>query len=166
MSKSIVIELSENSISKAIRELEKYKGELKNKVHLLIERLTDYGVEVAKAQVRELGAFYTGELEESITGYYSPSTQVGIIKTDVPYAVYVEFGTGVVGKCSSHPVADLQGWRYDVNNHGEKGWWYFNERDQKWHWTKGIESRPFMYNTVQILERECMEIAREVFGRD
>lgn len=164
--KKITIQLSEDSISKAIRELEKYKKELNRKTSLLIEALTDRGVEVAKAQVRELGAFYTGELEESITGYYSSSTQVGIIITDAPHAVYVEFGTGVVGKGSSHPVADLQGWRYDVNNHGEKGWWYFNERDQKWHWTKGIESRPFMYNTVQILERECMEIAREVFGRD
>ena len=163
MNKRIVIKLSEDSISKAIREVEKYKGELKNKVHLLIERLTDYGVEVAKAQVRELGAFYTGELEESITGYYSPSTQVGIIKTDVPYAVYVEFGTGVVGAGSPHPAP--AGWRYDVNNHGEAGWWYFNERDQKWHWTKGIESRPFMYNTLQILERESARIAKEVFKR-
>lgn len=165
MNKRIVIKLSEDSISKAIREVEKCKGELKNKVHLLIEKLTDYGVEVAKAQVRELGAFYTGELEESITGYYSPSTQVGIIKTDVPYAVYVEFGTGVVGKDSSHPVADLEGWRYDINNHGEAGWLYFNERDQKWHWTKGMESRPFMYNTLQILERESARIAKEVFKR-
>lgn len=165
MSKPIVFKLSEDSISKAIREIEKYEGELKNKVHLLIERLTDYGVEVARAQVRALGAVYTGELEESITGYYNPSTQVGIIKTDVPYAVYVEFGTGVVGKGSSHPAADLQGWRYDVNNHGEAGWWYFNDRDQKWHWTKGIESRPFMYNTVQILERETLRIAKEVFAR-
>ena len=165
MNKRIVIKLSEDSISKAIREVEKCKGELKNKVHLLIEKLTDYGVEVAKAQVRELGAFYTGELEESITGYYSPSTQVGIIKTDVPYAVYVEFGTGVVGKDSSHPVADLEGWIYDVNNHGEAGWLYFNDRDQKWHWTKGMGSRPFMYNTVQILEMECMRIAKEVFAR-
>ena len=60
MNKPIVFKLSEDSISKAIREVEKYKGELKNKVHLLIKRLTDYGVEVAKAQVRELGAFYTG----------------------------------------------------------------------------------------------------------
>jgi hypothetical protein len=163
VNKRIVIKLSEDSISKAIREVEKYKGELKNKVHLLIERLTDYGVEVAKAQVRELGAFYTGELEESITGYYSPSTQVGIIKTDVPYAIYVEFGTGVVGAGSPHPAP--AGWRYDVNNHGEAGWWYFNERDQKWHWTKGIESRPFMYNTLQILERESARIAKEVFKR-
>ena len=165
MNKRIVFKLSEDSISKAIREVEKCKGELKNKVHLLIEKLTDYGVEVAKAQVRELGAFYTGELEESITGYYSPSTQVGIIKTDVPYAVYVEFGTGVVGKGSSHPAADLEGWIYDINNHGEAGWLYFNERDQKWHWTKGMESRPFMYNTLQILERESVRIAKEVFKR-
>lgn len=130
----------------------------------LFEALIDYGVEVAKAQVREMDAFYTGELESSIEGYFSPAMKVGIIRAGAPYAVYVEFGTGVVGQGSPHPAP--AGWRYDVNNHGEAGWWYFNDRDQKWHWTKGIESRPFMYNTARELERECGRIAREVFGRD
>jgi len=163
VSKKIIFGLSTKEINRAIRELEQYKKELNRKTSLLIEALTDRGVEIAKAQIRELGAVYTGELESSISGYFSPSTGVGIIKAGAPYAVYVEFGTGIVGAGSPHPAP--AGWRYDVNNHGEKGWWYFNDRDQKWHWTKGIESRPFMYNTVQILERECMRIAKEVFAR-
>jgi len=163
VSKKIIFGLSTKEINRAIRELEQYKKELNRKTSLLIEALTDRGVEIAKAQIRELGAVYTGELEESITGYFNPTVQVGIIRAGAPYAIYVEFGTGIVGAGSPHPAP--AGWRYDVNNHGEAGWWYFNDRDQKWHWTKGIESRPFMYNTVQILERESVRIAKEVFKR-
>ena len=163
MSKKIIFGLSTKEINRAIRDLKRYKRELNKKVSLLIETLTDYGVDVAKAQIRELGAWYTGELESSITGYFSPTLGAGVIKAGSPYAVFVEFGTGIVGQTSPHP--DPKDWQYDINNHGEKGWWYFNDRDQKWHWTKGIESRPFMYNTVQILERECMRIAKEVFAR-
>jgi len=155
--------LSVKEINRAIREVEKYKAELNAKVSRLIEALTDYGVEVAKAQVRELGAWYTGELESSIEGYFSPSVGVGIIKAGAPYAVYVEFGTGVVGKSQPHPSPD--DWRYDINEHGESGWWYFNDYTGHPQWTKGMPSRPFMYNTVRELENACERIAREVFGR-
>ena len=165
MSKRIIsVSLSEDSITEAIRTLENYKRELTDKVASLVEALTDHGVEIAKVQVRALGASYTGELEDSITGYFSPTFGVGVIKAGAPYAVYVEFGTGVVGESKPHPKAG-DFWEYDINEHGESGWVYYNNRDQKWHWTKGIESRPFMYNTVQILETECMRIAKEVFAR-
>jgi hypothetical protein len=33
-------------------------------------------------------------------------------------------------------------------------------------WTKGLERRPFMYNTVRELEQICVSVAKEVFGRD
>lgn len=162
--RKITINLNTRDINRAIREVEKYKKELKQKTLALIKALTDRGEEIAKAQVRQLDAFYTGELEASIEGYFSPSWEVGIIKAGAWYAAYVEFGTGIVGEQSPHP--DPQGWQYDVNSHGEKGWWYFNDRDQKWHWTKGFQSRPFMYNTVKELERECRKIALGVFGHD
>ena len=164
MVKKIRFSLSEKDINRAIREVEQYKAELNVKISRLIEVLTDYGVEIAKVQVRQLGAWYTGELESSIEGYFSPSVGAGIIKAGAPYAVYVEFGTGVVGESKPHPKAG-DFWEYDINEHGESGWVYYNNRDQKWHWTKGIESRPFMYNTVQILETECTRIAKEVFAR-
>ena len=157
------INLNPREIDRLIKDIKQYKRELTEKVNLLIGELTDYGVEVAKAQVRELGAWYTGELESSITGYFSPSVGVGIIKAGAPYAVYVEFGTGVVGKSQPHPSPD--DWRYDINEHGESGWWYFNDYTGHPQWTKGMPSRPFMYNTARELENACERIAREVFGR-
>ena len=161
--RKITLDLSTRDINRAIRDLKRYKRELNKKVSLLIKTLTDYGVDVAKAQIRELGAWYTGELESSITGYFSHTVGVGVIKAGSPYAVFVEFGTGIVGQTSPHP--DPKDWQYDINKHGEDGWIYFNERDGRWHWTKGVESRPFMYNTARELERECMRIAKEVFAR-
>jgi len=161
--RKITLDLSTRDINRAIRDLKRYKRELNKKVSLLIKTLTDYGVDVAKAQIRELGAWYTGELESSITGYFSPTVGVGVIKAGSPYAVFVEFGTGIVGQTSPHP--DPKDWQYDINKHGEDGWIYFNERDGRWHWTKGVESRPFMYNTARELEMECMRIAKEVFAR-
>ena len=161
--RKITLDLSTRDINRAIRDLKRYKRELNKKVSLLIKTLTDYGVDVAKAQIRELGAWYTGELESSITGYFSPTVSAGVIKAGSPYAVFVEFGTGIVGQTSPHP--DPKDWQYDINKHGEDGWIYFNERDGRWHWTKGVESRPFMYNTARELEMECMRIAKEVFAR-
>lgn len=157
------INLNPREIDRLIKDIKQYKRELTEKVNLLIEELTDYGVQVAKAQVRELGAWYTGELESSIEGYFSPSVGVGIIKAGAPYAVYVEFGTGIVGKNQPHPSPD--DWRYDINEHGDSGWWYFNDNTGRMQWTKGMPSRPFMYNTARELENACERIAREVFGR-
>ena len=88
------------------------------------------------------------------------------IYTDCDWAAFVEFGTGVVGKSNPHPDTGLANWKYDTNNHGEAGWWYFN--DGEWHWTKGMPSRPFMYETAQELRdmSVIMNIAKDVFGSD
>jgi hypothetical protein len=99
----------------------------------------------------------------SIEGYYSPSLNAGIIRAGAYYAVYVEFGTGVVGKQSPHP--NPEGWQYDVNDHGDEGWVYYDDESGKFRWTKGFKSRPFMYNTARQLEKECAKIVKEVFGR-
>ena len=89
-----------------------------------------------------------------------------VIYTDCPWAAYVEFGTGVVGEKSPHPNKSMAGWKYDVNSHGEAGWYYF--KDGEWHWTNGMISRPFMYETGQQLRNMGVisRIAKEVFGSD
>lgn len=160
----IICGLSPVELNRAIREIQRYKADLNAKVNTLIEALTEYGVKIAKVQVRQLDAWFTGKLESSIEGYFNPSTGVGIIKAGPPYAVYVEFGTGIVGARSPHP--DPQEWQYDVNAHGESGWWYYNSNDGKTHWTKGMQSRPFMYNTAKELESQCEKIVKELFNSD
>lgn len=164
MSKTVIrFSLDEKEIDRAIQEVEKFKKEFLKKCNLLVEALTDEGVKIAKLEVQQLDAFYTGELWNSIEGYYSPTYNVGIIKAGAYYAAYVEFGTGVVGKGSPHP--NPQGYQYDVNQHGDEGWVYYDDESGKFRWTKGFKSRPFMYNTARQLEKECKKIAEEVFGR-
>lgn len=161
--KRISFGLSQKEIQSAIRQVEQYKKDLNRKCQLLVQALTAKGVEIAKFNVQNLGAFYTGELESSIDGYYSPNLGVGIICAGSWYAVYVEFGTGIRGKEAQHPLSGEAGWVYDVNDHGENGWIYYNDRDGKYHWTDGMPSRPFMYDTVKELDKICEEVARAVF---
>lgn len=163
MPKKITFGLSVKEVQEAIKQVEAYKKELNNKCQLLVQALTDKGIEIAKFNVRSLGAFYTGELEQSINGYYSPTLGTGIVYAGAWYALYVEFGTGIRGSEASHPLSGKTGWHYDVNNHGEAGWVYYNDNDGSYHWTDGMPSRPFMYETGRELELICEKIAKAVF---
>ena len=164
MPKVIEFSLDPGSLESAAQEVRKYAMELDEKVEALIRKLAERGAMVAKVQLAALGAVYTGELLSSIEGIYSEKDNVGIVRAGAPYAIFVEYGTGVIGAGSPHPKPD--GWQYDANGHGDEGWVYLNERDGKYHWTRGYQSRPFMYNTARELERECVNIAKEVFGLD
>lgn len=164
MAKTVIrFSLDRKEIDRAIKELKHFKTEFLKKCNQLVQELTEQGVDIAKVEVTQLDAVYTGELRNSIEGYFSPTTGVGIIKAGAYYAVYVEFGTGVVGKGSPHPNPD--GYQYDVNQHGDEGWVYYDDDSGQFRWTKGFKSRPFMYNTARQLEKECKKIAEEVFGR-
>ena len=124
----------------------------------LVKDLTMEGAEIAKMQVASLEAVYTGELEQSIQGLFMPDERCGFVIADAPYAIYVEYGTGIVGAGDPHPEADGN-WNYDVKGHGQEGWFYRNDKDGKVHWTKGFISRPFMYNTLRWLEEAAPERA-------
>lgn len=164
MGKTVIkFKLNTKDINRVIRDVKKFKEEFLEKCNRLIEALTDRGAEIAKIEVQALDAVFTGELMNSIEGYYSPTYNVGIIKAGAYYAAYVEFGTGVVGASSPHP--NPQGWQYDINGHGDEGWVYYDDYSGGFRWTKGFKSRPFMYNTARQLERECKNIAERVFGR-
>ena len=75
-------------------------------------------------------------------------------------AVYIEFGTGIVGAGQPHPQPSREAWIYDINGHGIAGWWYpttesdrnptkyFSKNYGGWlAWTQGVKSRPFLYET-------------------
>lgn len=96
------------------------------------------------------------------------STNVSIVGTRLSivigsdYASFIEYGTGVVGQNSPHPNASKVGWIYDVNGHGYSGWWYPTTEEalskypnsprriidgQLYGFTRGQESKPFVYKT-------------------
>lgn len=147
--KTIDMTLDPASVRRAIKEVEDFKDHLQQAMISLIEYLTERGVKVAKAQLLSFNpsAVYTRTLYESIQkDAYDPSTKSGTVYAedydpDHPYAIYVEYGTGI----------------YAANGgkrHGEP-WTYFNENDGRWHTTYGMPARPFMYNTLRIIQNEA-----------
>lgn len=166
MAKKITIGLSAKEFREAARQIERYKEELNRKVEIFAHRLADEGVQLAKIKIMQYPAVYTGELLNSIQdepGAMITDGSQWIIYTGCEWAPYVEFGTGVVGAQNPHPDTSIANWKYDVNEHGESGWMYFAEGE--WHWTKGMPSRPFMYETARDLRQLIPKIAKEVFGK-
>lgn len=158
--KKITMTLDASSISSAIKEIEAYKAEFQRKLTAFVQALTDRGAEIAVKQIVSLGAVETGELSSSIQIMYVEGNK-GIIFSDCPYATFVELGTGIIGAGSPHPTKP---WDYDVNSHGEYGWLYYDEKQNRYRWTKGMPSRPFFYNTIQELYGEAGKIAKNIFG--
>lgn len=76
--------------------------------------------------------------------------------TDIPWAVYVEYGTGIVGEQSPHPVPETAGWVYDINNHGVAGWWYVIRKGA--FWTQGQIGSAFLYTTGQWLVTQAPQV--------
>jgi hypothetical protein len=155
-----MISVELGGLNETIRRINEYKVDVERKFNSLLRELTEHGAEIARTEVSAMGAIDTGELESSISGVFDLNTGVGAIKADSWYAMYVEFGTGIVGANSPHP--DAQGWQYDVNGHGDKGWVYMGD-DGNWHWTKGQKSRPFMYNAAKKLLDEASDIVKGAF---
>nr|DAJ07960.1 MAG TPA: tail component protein [Caudoviricetes sp.] len=150
------------NVSAAIEEIEKYQKRLENNIKEFLTRLLETGVEISKAKIMELGAFDNGELHDSLSYMLYKEGNKGIIFTDCSHACFVEFGTGIKGANSPHPTMP---WAYDINGHGEDGWYYYDTEQGRIRFTQGMPSRPFMYETTKELEQRAVEIAREVFSR-
>lgn len=137
-----------DSVSSAINVLKNYKQNLDTGLKTSISELTKKGYEYMISIVPE----DTGNLKNSIIWKFDNINQKGTIKVGTNYALFVEYGTGIVGKNFSHP--DPKNWKYDVNEHGVKGWWYFDDSQNKIRWTRGRMASAFVYKTMKFLEKE------------
>jgi hypothetical protein len=170
----VLINLNEKgSIGKALRKIRAYKRRVENNTRLLIQKLTDYGVEIAQIKIVSMGAFYSGELLSGVSGYYSTTLNAGFVKVASDHVAFVEFGTGVVGQNSPHKNGEYlskAAWNYAsgikifTTKDGKVGWIYPTD-DGGFRFTEGMKSRPFMYETALELQRKFPQIAKEVFGK-
>ena len=163
---------SSGSIENGIKELKAYKQRIQDRTSLLVQKLTDYGAEIARIKIVNMGAFYSGELLSGVSGYYSPTLNAGFVKVSSDHVAFVEFGTGVVGQNNSHKNGEYlskAAWSYAsgakifTTQDGRVGWIYPTD-DGGFRFTEGMESRPFMYETALELEHSFTRIAKEVFS--
>jgi len=129
--------LSSSSLEKVISQLDAHGKKLIQAQNFVLQALADY--------VYERIMFYvpvdTGQLKASFI--QEVSNDVARVYTDLYYAKYVEFGTGIRG----------QGSGYDTKYMGEDS--YSSEY-------QGQVAQKFIYQAVQDLERDYVEIATNV----
>ena len=162
---TIKAKLSGESLERAIKQLKDYTQKVKKAPDQIVKAMTKQGVEIAKEEVQLFGAVTSGELLEGIVEEYHGKK--GYVHSTAPHSALVEMGSGVIGARNPNGNGTVPGgWQgYDIHNHGDAGWWYPG-RDGRRHWTKGMPSRPYMYNTAQMLRRHYADIAREVMHSD
>lgn len=78
-------------------------------------------------------------------------------------AKIVEYGTGIVGS-QSEASQHATNWEYDVNNHGNKGWFY-QDQNGNLQFTRGIEGRLIFYKTKQEIEKNFSSWVTEYIKR-
>lgn len=174
MPKKITINaLSKSSIENAIKQLRAYQNDLTYKCQLLAEKLAEKGVDIAQTYVASLDAVFTYELNSSIHAEYVSDIKGGgvwAVVAGTDHAMFVEFGTGIVGKQSPYPgeLPDGVSWEYASGKtirqlaDGRYGWFYKDD-DGQWWFTEGMPSRPFMYYTSIQLRDIVVKTAKEVF---
>lgn len=175
MTKITIDGLSEKSVQNAINELRKYQKSLERKTQLVAKKLAELGVEVARMNVVGLDAVFTGDLARSI--HVEDKGKVGsgylfCVVADDESALFVEFGTGVVGERNPYSGNIPIDWdyasgkkikEYFINGKLVYGWFYPGI-DGKWHFTQGIPSRPFMTMTATELQSKVVDVVKEVFA--
>lgn len=146
-------------------QLERLKSNLPKVNTAFIKHSLDWLEDRARFHVQDTvgktGYVPTGDLAAAFRQYVEDSE--GILRNEAPYAAFVEFGTGIMGKTSPHEFAGELGWVYDVNNHGEAGWVYQDDQGNYWR-TKGMAAHRYMYNALmdylyQGGKEECIERA-------
>lgn len=150
------MELSKKSLEEAKKFLNKYKEAYSKG----IDNAVKYATEMMYNKVLEY-CYANGISNHTsqIRWQYDEDTKTGRVWTNDMVIIFNEMGTGIVGSNNPHPNPDgpFKSWKYDVNEHGEKGWKYPKE-DGTYGWTKGLPSRHMFYSAFQDIKDEIGNI--------
>lgn len=145
----------------SLKSIEEYQDFLKNYKEKLPKAVENIVTKVSKVGLQD-----NYKSTEVIPTKNEGNVITGGIKTTDTKDTYREFGTGIVGSQNPH-ISDILsqiGWKYDVNEHGEKGWIYPKE-DGTYGWTKGISAQKKFYNAMKNMEDSFKTIAIDEFRR-
>lgn len=129
-----------------------------------VQEIAEKAEDIAKQEITTMG--FVNEPTDLISSIHienGSSPYQKYLVADGGYALFYEYGTGVVGSRSSHPSGLGI---YDVNSHGDKGWVYFNTRYNSFIRTKGMNGRPFLWNTKLKVEEIAGKIVKQTFDKD
>jgi HK97 gp10 family phage protein len=114
--------------------------------------------QLVHGQAKALAPVDKGQLAGSIHMQVKDTGKAleGRVYTNVEYAPYVEFGTGITGN-GTYPYK-IDGLSLEYK---DKGWAYFDEDKDEWIYTKGQEAQPYMYPALKENERTIKQIFKD-----
>lgn len=173
--KRIKFGLSTGSVQRAINELKAHKKWTQEKCDELALELAKRGTFLIRMKIAQYDAIDTGALISAVSyperigpGKYRITLRVDNGIGD-NYALFVEYGTGVVGAASSHPKAGEMGWQYAIGEQifttrdGRTGWIY-PTKEGGFRFTEGQPARPFWHEAAEELPLYINDAVKKVFG--
>ena len=155
--------LSQENLTKAIKEVRKYKVWVEQKEAVLRQKLAERGAAVAR--IAFTGATYDGT--NDVTVRVDNTGSVAVIYAEGSAVAFIEFGSGITHGYG-HPQADEFGMGPGTWSDGELGkghWddphgWYYAHGKK----THGNPPAMAMYKAVQAMTEDLTTIAKEVFS--
>ena len=143
------------SLEEWTKDLEKRKKQYSKIALRIADRLADEMMKDVYPDTEKISAKLEGNI--AVAG----------IRNKEQKWTYKEYGTGIVGSQNPHVAEALAsiGWKYDVNEHGEKGWVY-PKGDGTFGWTKGQPASKKFWQALQKAEEIFPEIGREELLRE
>lgn len=102
--------------------------EVKDKIVGWLNAIGQDASETASSVLTRTGTVDTGNLRDSISPAVDEANLCVYIGTDVDYAIYHEFGTGI----------------YAEGGTGRQTPWMFQDSKGEWHWTHGVPAKHFI----------------------
>ena len=130
-----------------------------NKIaNLELREAMNKATQLVHGQAKALAPADTGILRNSIHMQVKDTGKSieGRVYTNVEYAPYVEFGTGIKGN-GTYPY-QVEGLNLVYKN---KGWAYFDEDKGEWIFTKGQKAQPYMYPALKQNEKTIKQILKQ-----
>ena len=135
--------MSKQSLERAKKLIQQFEKEYKEGIQNAIKTATEAMYEKVLEHCHENDIY---NHIDSIHWEYDEKTNIGRVWTNDWVLLFNEYGTGIVGSQNPHPSAN--GWKYDINEHGEKGW-YYPKGDGTYGWTKGLPSKHMFYDAFE-----------------
>lgn len=161
--KRIVVNLSERSIDRAIKDLRTYKASITGSLDELTKRIADYGATVAGATYAAVPVT-DGNYDISVRVVQKPGTcQIVASGESVCFA---ELGTGVLagaGKAASVPGVEARPGSWSETHSqmfSKHGFWYYMGKR-----FTGTAPYPGMYTAAKAMRERMKDIAKEVFSK-
>lgn len=176
MGTTLKVKLNNHSVENAIKAVNEYSGSLETRTRVFVGKLTEMGLEVAKARIAEapLGKYVSISVNYKNPPYgcvamlYATGQELysEMGEGSVNALLLIEFGAGVAVNPESNPFAGQFGMgvgTYGKGHGNDPSGWNYLDKNGKWQHTLGTKATMPMFKAWETMMQNIQRVAEEVF---